>query len=73
MEFGVFYMGVVSIHAPYEGSDDGAESIAWVLERFNPRSLRGERLTQRVAGEVYNKVSIHAPYEGSDSFPESGV
>ena len=35
--------GIISIHAPREGSDSTALSRAWMKSDFNPRSPRGER------------------------------
>ena len=57
----------ISIHAPREGSDDGAGGRARHRPHFYPRSPRGERLALVVETAVGGGISIHAPREGSDT------
>ena len=55
----------VSIHAPREGSDNCQHVFCLLLNSFNPRSPRRERLFECPGGRGWT-VSIHAPREGSD-------
>ncbi len=59
----------ISIHAPCEGRDAG---LALPLRRsayFNPRALRGARLSVRINQRDLITISIHAPCEGRDIRP----
>ena len=61
---------LVSIHAPYAGSDAGGKERRPYGAGFNPRPLCRERRCE--LRKVYHRyhVSIHAPYAGSDdTFP----
>ena len=56
----------VSIHAPWEGCDRGASSVAPSAGCFNSRTLGRVRRTTGKTQKLFNSVSIHAPWEGCD-------
>ena len=59
--------GLISIHAPREGSDYRGEYCRGRSGAdFYPRSPRGERLFIPEHGLTTRAISIHAPREGSD-------
>ena len=57
---------VVSIHAPYAGSDSAFTSSRFLPVGFNPRPLCRERQVAAYSRPSLTAVSIHAPYAGSD-------
>ena len=59
--------GMISIHAPREGSDQLGGGHRLGLGNFYPRSPRGERLKRDYSNTTTINISIHAPREGSDS------
>ena len=57
---------IVSIHAPYAGSDYPDPVSSHSCTCFNPRPLCRERPVIRLSVLIPAHVSIHAPYAGSD-------
>ena len=57
---------VVSIHAPYAGSDGHLVQPHRSFRCFNPRPLCRERRKCEGKFDIAFYVSIHAPYAGSD-------
>ena len=66
-QIGISLRNLISIHAPREGSDRLVIIINHPLLHFNPRSPRGERLSNTALRPTRPEISIHAPREGSDS------
>ena len=62
--------GVISIHAPREGSDPVSYGLLKTLSHFYPRSPRGERHHRPAESPRRRDISIHAPREGSDSLSD---
>ena len=58
--------GIISIHAPREGSDTFRPARCPRPCHFYPRSPRGERLLGHLQPLPADVISIHAPREGSD-------
>ena len=59
-------VGIISIHAPREGSDCDGDKHVGQRVYFNPRSPRGERRIININSRRSRPISIHAPREGSD-------
>ena len=58
--------GIVSIHAPRVGCDNGIHPAASLFRRFNPRTPCGVRLAKAASWGANIVVSIHAPRVGCD-------
>ena len=61
-------VGVVSIHAPWEGCDCALLFSISVQNCFNSRTLGRVRRGRPGGVLLAQKVSIHAPWEGCDTF-----
>jgi len=66
--FCVFVLGIVSIHAPGEGSDGGGRCLRFIrVVSIHAPGEGSDTSHQRVPDTM--TVSIHAPGEGSDGRP----
>ena len=57
--------GLISIHAPREGSDYSEVNKMWILNHFNPRSPRRERHAGEISQEQYEKFQSTLPEKGA--------
>ena len=62
----IIVSGVISIHAPYAGSDDGANVEITKRIKFQSTLPMQGATVLSVPSNAVKSISIHAPYAGSD-------